>query len=311
MSTPLLLSRPAGALIGLLFSCGLLLVVWRLRALRPRLDNRVAPYLRDPRGGSVLLASHTPFPQVEALLRPILGDLGRFFERLGSSAQSVGSRLVRAGSTRTVEAFRIEQVIWAATGLGISLILAIILAATRNSHPLALMLFVLGATVTGVLARDYVLTQQVKRREAALAAEFPTVAELLALAVSAGETPLAALERVSRSTSGTLSEELATTLADVRSGIPLPDALSSMATRTGVPTIARFTDGVATAIERGTPLAQVLRSQAEDARDASHQELLEIGGKKEIYMMIPVVFLLLPITVLFALFPGLRMLSMS
>src|SRR5690625_5251374 len=148
MSTPLLLSRPAGALIGLLFSCGLLLVVWRLRALRPRLDDGVAPYLRDPRGGSVLLASLPPFPQVEALLRPILGDLGRVFERLGSSAQSVGSRLVRAGSTRTVEAFRLEQVIWAATGLGISLILAIILAATRNSHPLALMLFVLGQTVT-------------------------------------------------------------------------------------------------------------------------------------------------------------------
>lgn len=311
MTSPLILSSPGGALAGLLFSSGLLLVVWRLRVLRPRLDSRVAPYLREPPGGSPLLASHTPFPQLEALLRPVLGDLGRFFERLGSSTQSVGRRLVRAGSTRTVEAFRIEQVIWAAAGLGLGLFLAIILAATRHSHPIALIMFVLGTTVTGVLARDYMLTRQVKQREDALSAEFPTVAELLALAVSAGETPLAALERVSGSTSGTLSEELATTLADVRSGIPLPEALSAMATRTGVSTIARFTDGVATAIERGTPLAQVLRSQAEDARDISHQELLELGGKKEIHMMVPVVFLILPITVLFALFPGLRMLSMS
>ena len=38
---------------------------------------------------------------------------------------------------------------------------------------------------------------------------------------------------------------------------------------------------------------------------------METGGKKEIAMMVPVVFLLLPVTVLFALFPGIHMLSMS
>jgi tight adherence protein C len=32
--------------------------------------------------------------------------------------------------------------------------------------------------------------------------------------------------------------------------------------------------------------------------------LLEAGGRKEIAMMVPVVFLVLPVTVLFALFPG-------
>lgn len=32
---------------------------------------------------------------------------------------------------------------------------------------------------------------------------------------------------------------------------------------------------------------------------------MESGGKKEIAMMVPVVFLVLPITILFALYPGL------
>lgn len=311
MNPAVLVSSPLGALAGLLLSTGTLLVLWRLHALKPRLSSRVAPYLSAPRGESTLLTSPTPFPQLESLLRPILGDLSRFFGKLGSSTQSVTQRLARSGSTRSVESFRVEQVIWATIALGVSFFLSIVLATTRNSHPIVLIIFIIGATLTGVLARDYLLTRQLQQRESALAAEFPTVAELLALAVSAGETPLAALERVTISTSGTLSEELSTALADVRSGISLPEALSTMAARTGVPTISRFTDGVATAIERGTPLAQVLRSQAEDARDASHQQLLEIGGKKEIYMMIPVVFLLLPVTVLFALFPGLNMLSMS
>ena len=59
------------------------------------------------------------------------------------------------------------------------------------------------------------------------------------------------------------------------------------------------------AIERGTPLADVLRAQATDVREVGKRALLEASGKKEISMMAPVVFLILPITVLFALYPGL------
>ena len=63
------------------------------------------------------------------------------------------------------------------------------------------------------------------------------------------------------------------------------------------------------AIERGTPLADVLRAQAVDVREVGKRALLEAGGRKEISMMVPVVFLILPVTVLFALFPGLLTLT--
>ena len=43
----------------------------------------------------------------------------------------------------------------------------------------------------------------------------------------------------------------------------------------------------------------------EGLREAGKRRLLEAGGRKEIAMMVPVVFLVLPVTVLFALFPGL------
>src|SRR5699024_994170 len=254
---------------------------------------------------------HTPFPQFERMLQPILADVGRLLDRLGSHTRSVEQRLLRSGSNQKVEEFRVEQVIWATIALGVGLFFALILATTRQSHPVALLSIVLVASICGAFGRDYALSRYVKRREQAMASEFPTIAELLALAVSAGETPLAAVERVTRSTEGVLSTELSATLADVRAGSPLPQALTAMANRTEVPAISRFTDGVAIAIERGTPLAEVLRSQAEDARNAGHQALMEIGGKKEIAMMVPVVFLLLPVTVLFALFPGIHMLSMS
>jgi tight adherence protein C len=82
-----------------------------------------------------------------------------------------------------------------------------------------------------------------------------------------------------------------------------------MAARTSLPALARFVDGMAIAVERGTPLADVLRAQAVDVREVRKRALLEAGGRKEIQMMVPVVFLILPVTVLFALFPGLLTLT--
>jgi tight adherence protein C len=38
---------------------------------------------------------------------------------------------------------------------------------------------------------------------------------------------------------------------------------------------------------------------------------MEEGGRKEIAMMVPVVFLVLPVTVLFAIFPGVAFLRLA
>ena len=79
----------------------------------------------------------------------------------------------------------------------------------------------------------------------------------------------------------------------------------------GVPGVARFAQGVAGAVERGTPLADVLHAQAADVRAAARRELIESAARREVLMMIPVVFLVLPVTVLFAFWPGVVGLSRS
>jgi len=50
------------------------------------------------------------------------------------------------------------------------------------------------------------------------------------------------------------------------------------------------------------------RPKAYDAREAARRALMEEGGRKEIAQMVPVVFLGLPVTVVFALYPGLAVL---
>jgi tight adherence protein C len=59
-------------------------------------------------------------------------------------------------------------------------------------------------TALDVLSRDRWLTRQVSQREQRMLEEFPTVAELLALAVTAGEGRVGALERVQRTSNGGL-----------------------------------------------------------------------------------------------------------
>jgi tight adherence protein C len=142
-------------------------------------------------------------------------------------------------------------------------------------------------------------------------AELPTVAELLALSVAAGEGALGALERVSRTARGELSGELAVVVAEVRAGGSVTAALDRLSDRTGLVPLARFSEAIAVAVDRGTPLADVLRAQAQDVREAGRRELMETGGRKEVAMLVPVVFLVLPVTVLFAVFPGLLALRLD
>jgi tight adherence protein C len=302
------MSALAGAGLGLLGGGGLALSVARLPMMRhPTLDDRLAPYLRDTARPSRLLATRrtvTPFPTLERLLGPLLADAVQALERLLGGTASVRRRLDQAGRGMTVEEFRAQQVVCATVGLLAGLCLSLLLSAGGRFSPVPLLVLSLGCAVGGLLARDQWLTREVSRREQRMMTEFPTIAELLALAVAAGEGPVGALERVTRISRGELARELSRALADARSGHSLVQALQGIASRTGLAPLARFVDGVAIAVERGTPLADVLRAQAVDVREAGKRALLEAGGRKEIAMMIPVVFLVLPVTVLFALFPG-------
>lgn len=305
-----------GAFLGLLAGCGLLLAASRLPVLRrPRLEDRLGPYLRDtPRPSALLLVGPptvTPFPTLERLLAPSLRGLAGRADRLLGGSASLRRRLEQAGSPLTLEQFRTEQVAAAAGGVAAGVALLVLHASAGvGPGPLTGLVLTVGLGLAGVVGRDALLGRAVSRRSAAIAAELPTVAELLALAVAAGEGPVGALERVVSLSGGELARELGRALGDARAGATLLAALSGVASRTDVPAVARFVDGLSIAIERGTPLADVLRAQAVDARDAGRRQLLEAGGRKEIAMMVPVVFLILPVTVVFAFYPGIVGLSL-
>ena len=302
-----------GAALGLVVGLGLLLVLWGIPTWRtPTLAMRVDPYVRDeptparPFG----LLPHEQL-RVHHLVDPLTRGLGRRFADLLGGEEVLRGRLLRAGLAPDVEGYRAQQLVLAVlladggAGLG-----AALWSAGRASALAAPALAVVGAGA-GMMLRDQLLSRSVAAREQRIITEFPTIAELLALAVAAGESPVAALDRVARLSRGELSRELERALAEARTGASLPTALEGLAEHTGIPSVARFVDGVIIAVERGTPLAEVLRAQAMDAREAARQQILAEGGRREILMMIPVVFFVLPVTIVFAMFPGLASLQVS
>ena len=304
-----------GAGLGLTTVAGAVIAVRATPPMRrPGLTERLAPYLRDAPRPSRLLDDRralTPFPTLERLLAPALRDGARVIDRILGGTTSVRRRLEQAGASLTVEEFRVEQLLWASGGLIVGLVVALAAAARGRGGPAAFTVLALAFAAGGLVARDRVLTASVRRREQRMLAEFPTIAELLALSVAAGEGAVGALDRVTRLSSGELARELGRALADARSGASLVSALEAMASRSSLPSLARFVDGMAIAVERGTPLADVLRAQAVDVREQGRRALLEAGGRKEIAMLLPVVFLVLPVTIVFALFPGFYDLSLS
>lgn len=297
----------AGAGVGF----GLLLVVARVATIRrPSLALRVLPYVRDLPAAGGRSRPAVDRSATGVLLGPVLGTLAASVERVLGGAATVRRRLERGGFESTVHDFRVEQVVWGLVGFAVAAAYGVLRALSGPVQPVGALLVCVVAFVVGVLARDTWLSNQVKARERRIMTEFPTLAELLALAVAAGEGPVAALARVVQRSGGALSEDLARVLAAVRTGEPVGAAFDHLAATSGLPLVSRFAQGVAVAVERGTPLADVLHAQAADVREAARRDLIESAARREVVMMVPVVFLVLPVTVLFAFWPGLVGLSL-
>lgn len=301
----------AGLLLGAALGLGLNLIWRRLPTNRRHgLADRVLPYLVDQARPSGLLVNRRPLSHVPSVFVPLLASGGAVIDRVIGDGPTVRRRLLRAGQAPDVDRFRAQQVLCGTGGAILGIALSVLATIHGASALLAILLPVIGAAL-GVVVWDHVLSRRAAAREQRMLAEFPTIAEFLALAVGAGEGAVGALDRVCRLSGGELAGELRHCLADARAGATLPAALSGLADRTGLPALARFVDGLVVAIDRGTPLAEVLRAQAQDVREGGRRAVMETAGKKEIAMMVPVVFLVLPVTIVFAVFPGLNFLDFT
>lgn len=310
--TPLVaLAVPAGVVLGL----GL----WTLLGLVPRvgatrLAARVAPYIADvsPEAREFLdRRPAEPLPFVGGLLAPAGRRIRSALVAVFGGDDSVERRLRQAGWSLTVEALRGRQLLGGVAGAGVGILFAVAIARSSAVSPLLLGAIVAVCVAIGVLLPDQLLSRAARARRDRIAAELPTVLEFLTLSLSAGEAVLDALRRVARAGNGDLARELAVVVGQVNAGVPLALALERCADEIQLPALSRTVDQLVGALDRGSPLVEVLRAQAQDSRDDAKRSLLEAAGKKEIAMLVPLVFLILPVTVAFAIFPGILVLQLG
>jgi tight adherence protein C len=154
------------------------------------------------------------------------------------------------------------------------------------------------------------LTKRVIKRREIIESEFPALIELLTLAIGAGESPSVAVKRIAGRATGALPSEFQQITKEIENGKSFTFALDSLSRKAKSPVVRRFADLMAIAISRGTPLVETLTHSVREARSAERIKMLNIAAKAEISMMIPVVFLILPISILFAMFPSMASLDL-
>ncbi len=299
--------------------CGLALGLglWSLAGLvprlgRPRLATRVAPYVvAVSPAARELLSRHSvdPLPVLGALFAPDFARLRLLLGTLLGGGATIEVRLRQAASTLTVEAFRSRQLVWGIGAALVGLAVALALGRIQPIPPLLVFPLVVIFAVAGVVLRDRMLHRAAIQRLARITAELPTILEFLTLSLSAGEGILDGLRRVGRVSNGEFAAELSRVVSHVNTGVPLADSLAALASGMRLPALTRCVEQVNGALERGTPLAEVLRAQAQDSRDDAKRTLLEVAGKKEVAMLFPLVFIILPVTIVFAIYPGIFVLQ--
>lgn len=134
--------------------------------------------------------------------------------------------------------------------------------------------------------------------------ELPDLIDLLCCAVLTGHSLHSGLQRVASRATGRVSSELNAFIRNVELGRTLTSELASLCERTPTAAMKEFANKVSIAIARGTPLAESLTALSSSLRTRRSNDLLSRAGANETKMLVPLVALVLPTTVIFALYPS-------
>lgn len=138
------------------------------------------------------------------------------------------------------------------------------------------------------------------RRQREIDRSLPGAVDLIALAMSAGLDFVAAIGQVI-ATGGkaqeSLTEELAYVTRQMSLGVTRRRALEELATRVPIEPVRNFVGAIQQAEEKGTPLADTLKQQAQTLRMRRSVQGEEAASRAAVLMMLPLVLVMCSILV--------------
>jgi len=296
---------PYTPLLLFIFIAALATAGWLLRGAAR--DN---PLRRRLGATSEAAALPTALAQDSMPLPPALQAIARFGQQLAGTEQDrrkLETLLTQAG-WRRAEALGLLMA--AKYGCGLLLCAGALwgLVGPQDRFGLTGLAAGLIALFAGTTLPELVVKIRAGRRHEALSRSMPDALDLMVICAEAGLPFPRILKTVSRElalSAPPMADELAHTSAELQL---LPDraaALRHLAERTRVPTVESMVGSLIQAERYGTPLAQALRTIAEESRSRLILELEEKAGKLPAQLSVPLMTLILPPVVAIVATPAL------
>lgn len=165
-------------------------------------------------------------------------------------------------------------------------------------------LVVLGA-LAGLLSLRMWVTSRTERRRRQALYELPAICDTLALSVLSGTSLALAIEELVSVSRGVIPGELAEALRAYESGTALTEALYLLAKQPVNPAASRLYSLLGHAHHSGGRLSEALSELARDFRADLQRAITSEGGKKALAMYAPILALMVPVTLLFLIYPTL------
>jgi tight adherence protein C len=287
-------------LIGSALPIGRASLATRLRQFD--VDVRVAERRRGPAPGMFRIASWEPLdallrPLVEDLVRPLRGLLGA----IGLLRRDLATELMLLEGRADIGGFVGKQVLVAAIVASWPTLLSLVL---RLPFGLLTVILSLAAAAGGFLLPYATLEQRWRGRARRIEAELPQVIDLMVL--SLGLLGLeGAIQRVAGSCSGLLGAEFQRVHEEVNLDRGLKDALRAMAQRNNVAELTALCTLLTSSLDQGLRLREGLSTMATTLRERQANTLLAEGGKGSLKMLFPLALVIMPVTLVVVIVPGL------
>lgn len=188
--------------------------------------------------------------------------------------------------------------------LVVPLLVIVMLALLHAGVSLIPIALVVGSVAAGFQTPLWWLEQVRKSRMARIRRALPDMLDMLTISVQAGLGFDMALVKLVRNTSGPLAEEFGRMLNEVQAGMSRRDALRHMGERTSVPELDTFITAMVQADVFGVSVSGILQSQSLELRKKRRQMVEEQAQKAPVKMVFPIIFCMLPATMLVVLGPA-------
>jgi len=232
-------------------------------------------------------------PFSERVVFPILERFGRM---AGSTApkqmqERLKSDLTAAGDPASVNTF---LAIRAAAMIGLPLLYVVLMASAQHTFGSQQLVIAGLLFYAGLYAPKQWLKDKIKTRQKAIERALPDALDLIVVSMEAGLALDGAIAKVAEKTRGPFKAELQKTLQEIALGKPRRDALRQLGARTKVKDLIALINSVVQADQMGVSMAQVMRTQADEARVKRRQRAEEKAHQAAVKMLFPLVLFILP-----------------